>query len=149
MAWESWPEKLANGEVADANDVLDALDLIKQHVLELEDALSGGGLVHDDDPRLSDARTPTPHGASHAPGGTDPLMKSVSVTYTTGGDGSGSGSAAHGLGRSPVGAACVCTSGSIGGMPSVAWDSTNVYVASVAGAGFPAFLPVTFRVTVW
>ena len=32
-----------------------------------------GGIVADDDPRLDNARTPTGHAASHAPGGSDPI----------------------------------------------------------------------------
>ncbi len=38
MAWDSWPATLVNGEVADANDVLAALDELKEHVQALENS---------------------------------------------------------------------------------------------------------------
>ncbi len=36
------------------------------------------GVLFDDDPRLTDARTPTPHAASHADGGSDEVTLALS-----------------------------------------------------------------------
>ena len=46
-------------------------DAVTSHAAETTGA--HGGIVADDDPRLDNARTPTAHAASHAPGGSDPI----------------------------------------------------------------------------
>ena len=69
-----WEEVSGGGGVTD-HSLLSGRSLSDQHpigaVTGLQDALDAK--VGDSDQRLSDARTPTAHKASHATGGTDPL----------------------------------------------------------------------------
>ena len=65
------------GTLADQSDLDAALDAkadaadLTAH--ESETTTAHGGLVASTDPRLTDARTPTAHAASHADGGADPV----------------------------------------------------------------------------
>ena len=62
----------------------------------------GGNLVRNNDPRLTNARTPTAHAASHAAGGADRLYASGATHILTGGTGWAEATITHNLGVTPT-----------------------------------------------
>jgi hypothetical protein len=90
------------------------------------------------DPRLTNARTPTPHVATHKSGGTDALYAVGSGSVTTGGDGSWSFTASHGLGVLPVIALLQPNQVQSFQSACIGLSTTQVAFAGNSGGGFQA-----------